>query len=104
MKLLDEMMRKGVITSCASPWAVPVILVLKKSADGTAKYRFCTNFRGLNSVTSIPVYRFPDIKSNLSFMADSKNSSLLDTETAYWGLPIKEEDKNKTGFMTPSGS
>jgi hypothetical protein len=67
---LDEMIRKGVITPCASPWATPVILVPKKSADGTPKYRFCTDFRGLNSVTSIPVYPIPDIKSNL--MAGSK--------------------------------
>ena len=65
---LDEMLRKGVITSCASRWAAPVILVPKKSADGTPKYRFCTDFRGLNSVTSIPVYPIPDIKSNLSLM------------------------------------
>jgi hypothetical protein len=42
---LDEMIRKGVITPCASPWAAPVILVPKKSTDGTPKYRFCT---GLN--------------------------------------------------------
>jgi hypothetical protein len=62
---LDEMMRKGVITPCASPWAAPVILVPKKSADGTPNYRFCTDFRGLNSVMSIPVYPIPDIKSNL---------------------------------------
>jgi len=32
---LDEMIRKGVITPCASPWAAPVILVPKKSVDGT---------------------------------------------------------------------
>ena len=71
-KQLDEMMRKGVITPCASPWAAPVTLVPKKSADGTPKYRFCTDFRGLNSVTSIPVYPIPDIKSNLSLMAGGK--------------------------------
>jgi len=100
---LDEMMRKGVITPCASPWAAPVILVPKKSADGTPKYRFCTDFRGLNSVTSIPVYPIPDIKRNLSLMAGSKYFTLLDIENAYWNIPIKE-DKDKTGFVTPFGS
>jgi hypothetical protein len=68
---LDEMLAKGVITPCASPWAAPVILVPKTSADGTPKYRFCTNFRGLNAVTVTPVYPIPDIKSNLSLMAGS---------------------------------
>jgi hypothetical protein len=59
---LDEMLAKGVITPCASPWAAPVILVPKKSPDGTPKYRFCTDSRGLNSVTITPVYPIPDIK------------------------------------------
>ena len=102
--LLDEMTRKRVSTPCASPWATLVILVPKKSADGTPKYRFCTDFRGLNSVTSIPVYPIPDIKSNLSLMAGSKYFTLLDIENAYWNMPIKEEDKDKTGFLAPFGS
>jgi len=100
----DEMMRKGVITPCASPWTAPVILVPKKSADGTPKHRFCTDFRGLNAVMSIPVYSIPDIKSNLSLMAGSWYFTLLDIENAYWNIPIKEEDKDNTGFVTPFGS
>jgi hypothetical protein len=101
---LDEMLEKGVITPCASPWAAPVILVPKKSPDGTPKYRFCTDFRGLNSVTINPVYPIPDIKSNLSLMAGSKYFTLLDIENAYWNIPIREEDKDKTGLVTPLGS
>jgi hypothetical protein len=101
---LEEMLDKGVITSCASPWAAPVILVPKKSPNGKPKYRFCTDFRGLNSVTMTPVYPIPDIKSNLSLMAGSKYFTLLDTENAYWNIPIREEDKDKTGFVTPFGS
>lgn len=101
---LDEMLAKGVITPCASPWAAPVILVPKKSPDGTPKYRFCTDFRGLNSVTVTPAYPIPDIKSNLSLMAGSKYFTLLDIENAYWNIPIREEDKDKTGFVTPFGS
>jgi hypothetical protein len=67
------------------------------------KYRFCTDFRGLTSVTSIPVYPIPDNKSNLSLIAGSKYFTLLDIENAYWNIPIKE-DKDKTGFVTPFGS
>jgi hypothetical protein len=100
---LDEMLAKGVITPCASPWAAPVILVPKKSPDGIPKYRFCTDFCGLNSVTSTPVYSIPDIKSNLSLMAGSRYFTLLDIENAYWNIPIREEDEDKTGFVTPFG-
>ena len=75
-------MRKGVITPCASPWAALVTLVPKISADGTPKYRFCTDLRGLNSVTSIPFYPIPEIKSNLSVVAGSEYFTQLDIENA----------------------
>jgi len=29
---------------------------------------------------------------------------LLDIEKVYWNVPIKEEDKDQTGFMIPFGS
>jgi hypothetical protein len=80
---LDEMLAKRVITPCASPWAAPMILVPKKSPDGTPKYRFCADFLGLNSVKSTPVYPIPNIKSNLSLMAGSRYFTLLDIENAY---------------------
>jgi hypothetical protein len=101
---LEDMLERGVITSCASPWVAPVILVPKKSVDGTPKYRFCTDFRALNAVTLTPVYPIPDIKLNLSLMSGSRYFTLVDIESAYWNIPIKEEDKDKTGFVTPFGS
>jgi hypothetical protein len=41
---LDEMLEKGVITPCASSWAAPVILVPKKSPDGTQGIDFVRTF------------------------------------------------------------
>jgi hypothetical protein len=101
---LDDMLRRGVITLCPSPWAAPVILVPTQSPDGTKRFRFCTDFRGLNSVTTTPVYPVPDIKSNLSLMAGSKYLTVLEIENAYWNIHIKDEDKDKTGFVSPFGS
>jgi hypothetical protein len=46
----------------------------------------------------------PDIKGNLSLMANSKYFTLLDTESAYWHIPIHPDDKDKTSFITPFGS
>ena len=79
-------------------------MVRKKSLDGEPKYRFCTDFRGLNAFTKILVYPIPDIKGNLSLMAGSRYFTLLDTESAYWHIPIHPDDKDKTGFITPFGS
>lgn len=101
---LDEMVQRDVITPSCSERAAPVILVKKKSADGSPKYRFCTDFCGLNAVTKIPVYPIPDIKSNLSLMAGSHYFTLLDIESAYWHIPIHPDDKDKIGFVMPFGS
>jgi len=100
-KQLDEMLQRGVFTPLCSEWSAPVILVKKKPIDGTPKYRFCTDFRGLNAVTKIPVYPIPDIKGNLSLMAGSRYFTLLDTESAYWHIPIHPAHKGKTVFVTP---
>jgi hypothetical protein len=37
-------------------------------------------------------------------MAGSTYFTLLDIENAYWSIPIRDEDKDKTGFVTPFGS
>jgi hypothetical protein len=50
------MLQRGFIRPACSEWAAPVILVKKKSLDGTPKYIFCIDFRGLNAATKIPVY------------------------------------------------
>jgi hypothetical protein len=39
-----------------SPWSVPAILVPKWSADGKTKFRFCVDFRALNSVIKFVTY------------------------------------------------
>ena len=87
-KQLDEMIQRGVITPLCSEWAAPVVLVRKKSLDGTPKYRFCTDFRALNALKKIPVYPIPDIKGNLSLMAGTLYFTLLDIESVYWHIPI----------------
>ena len=48
---IENMLRKGVTDVSSSPWSSPVILVPKKSLDGTPKYRFGVDFRALNAVT-----------------------------------------------------
>jgi hypothetical protein len=50
------------------------------------------------------MYPILDIKGNLSLMAGSRYFTLLNIENAYWNIPIREEDKDKTGFLTPFGS
>jgi hypothetical protein len=56
---VQKMLDKGVIRESASPWSAPALLVPKKSLDGKPKYRFCVDFRDLNSVTKFDAYPLP---------------------------------------------
>jgi hypothetical protein len=100
---LQNMLKKGVIRESSSPWSAPVILVPKRSLDGRPKYRFCVDFRALNTVTKFDSYPLPLFEQTTSTLAGSKYFSVLDCYSGYWQINIREEDKEKTAFTVPSG-
>ena len=60
---VEKMLEKKVIRESTSPWSAPAILVPKKSENGKPKFRFCVDFRALNSVTKFDTY--PTAATNL---------------------------------------
>jgi hypothetical protein len=57
-KQIDELLEKGYIRPCTSPWATPMLFVEKK--DGTK--RMCIDHRALNEVTIKDKYPLPRIE------------------------------------------
>jgi hypothetical protein len=41
---IDEMLQKKIIEPIISPWSSSIVLVQKKSRDGSVKYRFCRRY------------------------------------------------------------
>ena len=99
---IDEMLSQGVIRKCSSPYASPVLLVPKRQhSEGPASYRFCTDFRELNKVTVKDRHPLPRIESLLAAVGpESCIFTQLDQKAAYWQLPIREGDQEKTAFVT----
>jgi len=98
-KEVEEMRKHGIIEPAASPWASNVVLVKKK--DGTL--RFCVDYRRLNSVTRQDSYPLPLIDNCFYALSGSSWYSTLDLRSGYYNIPIAEEDRDKSAFVTRSG-
>jgi len=99
IKETDEMLRHGIIEPAAGPWASNVVLVKKK--DGTM--RFCVDYRSLNAVTYKDSYPLPLIDNCLNALSGSSWYSTLDLRSGYYNIPIAEEDRDKSAFITQGG-
>jgi hypothetical protein len=64
---IGERLEKGIIEPSAFPWSSSIVLMQKKTKDGSVKYRFCVDYRALNAVTKPDVYPIPNIVDNLEY-------------------------------------
>ena len=71
------------------------VVMAKKKGD---QLRFCCDFRYLNSVTVKDAYPIPRIDESLSKLGDAKFFTTLDLGSAFWQVPLRKQDRNKTGF------
>ena len=96
---VTDMLQHDIIEPAASPWASNVVLVRKKNGE----YRFCVDYRGVNSVTYQDSYPLPHIETCLNSLDGSSWFSTLDLRSGYHNIPIKVTDRDKTAFITRRG-
>ncbi|UYV61067.1 K02A2.6-like, partial [Cordylochernes scorpioides] len=96
---IQDMLQEGVIRASSSPWAFPVILVRKR--DGN--WRYCVDYRKLNSITVKDVYPIPRIDDVMDTLQGSRYFTPIDLRSGYWQVEIEEQDKKKTAFTTSHG-
>jgi len=70
--LLDDILKKNIISPSESPWASPIVLVKKK--DGSI--RFCVDYRQLNAITRKDAYPLPRVEDTLETLSGSQFSHI----------------------------
>ena len=100
-KQVQDMLNKGIISASDSPFSSPVVMVRKP--DGT--FRFCVDFRKLNSLSlddCHPIVRVDDSLESLA-SANTKYFSTMDLESGFWQLTLDEDAKQLCAFITHDG-
>ena len=98
-KEIELMLKQGIIEPASSEWASPIVIIKKK--DDTI--RLCVDYRRLNAMTQVDAYPMPRIDDILDQVGQARYITTLDLAKGYWQLPVAEEDRPKTAFITPRG-
>jgi len=100
-KELQRMEALGVISKVDvyTPWCAGMVAVPKK--DGTV--RICVDLKPLNTYVQREVYPLPKVDDILAQLNGAKFFSKLDANMGFWQIPLADDSKLLTTFITPFG-
>ncbi|MCG8044622.1 MAG: RNase H-like domain-containing protein [Candidatus Thiodiazotropha endolucinida] len=98
-KEVQDMVGAGIAEKSNSPYASPIVVVPKK--DGSI--RLCVDYRQLNQVTIFDPQPMPKLEDIINKLGKAKFFSKLDLTKGFWQIPLSENSKSKSAFVTPFG-
>ena len=113
---IESLERAGVITKSVSPWASPVVIVLKKSTpDELGRGGMCINFCAVNILQpkvvradskakgTLTLHMLPNIDQLYAQLRGAKVFTTLDLRNGYHHIKLGKDSQAKTAFVTPFG-
>ena len=94
---LLKWLENDIIQPSDSEWNSNLLAVYKPGGA----VRWVVDFTSVNKVTEADVFSVGDVNGNLNRLAKSKLFSTIDSQGAYHVVPIHEEDRHRTAFITP---
>lgn len=98
---LQRMEDIGVISPVSDPteWCAPMVIVPKR----TGAVRICVDFTELNRYVLREWHPIPSVEHTLGLLQGAKIFSKLDANSGFWQIPLSDESKKFTTFITPFG-
>ena len=98
---LDRMESIGVISRVEEPtqWCAAMVAIPKKNG----KLRICVDLKHLNEAVLREVHPLPKVDETLAQLSDATFFSTLDANSGFWQIPLSEESRPLTTFITPFG-
>lgn len=96
---INELLDLDIIRPSNSDFASPIVIVKKKTGED----RICVDFRKLNSNTTKDRYPLPNIEDSLQRLSNNKYFTVLDLASGYYQIPVNENSRKYTSFVTPDG-
>ena len=95
-KYVDRLITADVVEPGSGPWSSPILLVPKK--DGGL--RAVADLRKVNECVHRDSYPMPNTQELLDQLSGATWFTMLDLGSAFWQLPLEEESRDCTAFMT----
>ena len=100
-KELERMQNDGVISPVTQPteWCSGMVIAPKPGGA----VRVCVDLTQLNKAVQREIYPMSSVDENLAKLKNSKVFTKLDAKSGFWQIPLSDESRLLTTFVTPFG-
>lgn len=98
-ELIQNLLNAKIIRESDSPFSSPIVLVTKPNGEK----RLCIDYRKLNTITEKDRYPIPLMDDQIEKLQGFTYFTSLDMFSGYHLIPVNENSKPKTAFVTCDG-
>ncbi|KAE8874959.1 hypothetical protein PF005_g20197 [Phytophthora fragariae] len=99
-ELIKKLLEQGLVEHSESPWASPIVIVLKKNG---VDIRMCIDYRVVNMFIKLSNYPLPLIDDLLIGFESAMWFMSLDMASGFWAIRMTERAKLISAFVRPFG-